>query len=104
MKTAVIKTGGKQYVVKEDSIITIEKIHGAVKGGTVTFDEILMTDDGKEVTVGNPNVSGAKIEGTVLVVGRAPKVVVVKYKAKSRYHKKRGHKQPNIKVKIGKIS
>lgn len=104
MDTAIIKTGGKQYVVKKGSIITIEKIAGAEKGGTLTFDSVLLTDNGKEVTVGTPTISDAKVTGTVLVVGRAPKVVVVKYKAKSRYYKKRGHKQSNIKVKIGTIS
>lgn len=103
MNIAVIKTGGKQYLVKENSIVTIEKIIGAKKDDVLTFDSILFTDDGSKAEIGAPEVSGAKVTGTVLTVGRAPKVVVVKYKAKSRYYKKRGHKQPNLKVKIGKF-
>ncbi len=103
MNIAVIKTGGKQYLVKENSIITIEKITDVKKDDAITFDSILFTDDGSEASLGAPAVSGAKVKGTVLALGRAPKVVVVKYKAKSRYYKKRGHKQPNMKVKIGKF-
>jgi len=100
MNIAVIKTGGKQYLVKEGSLITIEKIADVKKDDKITFDAVLFTDDGAKASVGAPTVSGAKVTGTVLMVGRAPKVVVVKYKAKSRYYKKRGHKQPNMKVKI----
>jgi large subunit ribosomal protein L21 len=103
MNIAVIKTGGKQYLVKENSIITIEKMADVKKDDVITFDSILLTDDGSEASLGSPSVSGAKVKGTVLALGRAPKVVVVKYKAKSRYYKKRGHKQPNMKVKISKF-
>ncbi len=103
MNIAVIKTGGKQYLVKEGSTITIEKITGVKKGDAIAFDAILLTDDGKDVSIGAPTVAGATVDATTLEVGRNKKVTVVKYKAKSRYHKKRGHKQPNLKVKIGKI-
>lgn len=106
MKTAVIATGGKQYLVSEGSTITIEKIKGAKdiqKGDTLTFDEVLMTDDGKATTLGAPTVSGASVSGTVHSVGRAKKVTVIRYKAKSRYFKKKGHRQPFIKVTIDKV-
>ncbi len=109
MELAVIKTGGKQYVVGKGDSINIEKLgsrsftQDLKKGDTVTFDEVLMTDDGKNVTLGNPLVKGAKVTATVMAVGRAKKIDVVKYKAKSRYLKRRGHRQPFVKVQINSI-
>ncbi|KND49689.1 MAG: ribosomal protein L21 [Parcubacteria bacterium C7867-008] len=107
MQYAVIKTGGKQYVVAPGSVITIEKLaRGPVdtkKGDSIVFDQVLLTDDGKTTNVGAPLVKGASVTGTVSVVGRAKKVDVVKYKAKSRYLKRRGHRQPHVKVKIDSI-
>lgn len=109
MELAVIKTGGKQYVVAKGDLITIEKLGRRAKtqdlkrGDTVTFEEVLMTDDGKTTKIGTPTISGAKVTGTVFSVGRAPKVEVMKYKAKSNYQKRKGHRQPFIKVKIDKV-
>lgn len=104
MDLAVIKTGGKQYVVSPGTLVTIEKLPTEVKkGDTVTFDTVLMTDNGSATTVGTPAIKGAAVTGTVFMVGRAPKVEVVKYKAKSRYLKRRGHRQPYVKVKIDAI-
>ncbi len=100
---AVIKTGGKQYLVHEGLTLVIEKIEGINEGDTVTFDSVLLTDDGKETQVGTPTVSGKKVVGKAVSTGKGKKIVVVKYKAKSRYHKKRGHRQPFLKVKIEKI-
>jgi len=102
MSFAVIKTGGKQYLVEEGRFITIEKIDGVNKGDKVTFDHVLLTDDGKSTEVGMPT-TGGKVTGTVLEAGKAEKKIVIKYKAKSRYFKKRGHRQPYIKVQIEKI-
>lgn len=110
MPYAVIKTGGKQYVVEPGLTVTIEKLgRGAAtqdlkKGDTVTFSEVLLTDDGSSAVVGTPTVSGATVTATVQAVGRAPKVEVVKYKAKSRYLKRRGHRQPFIRVRIDSIA
>jgi len=101
MKIAVIKTGGKQYLVTEGETITIEKL-GSAEGSAVSF-EVLLTDDGATTEVGTPLVSGAKVGGTVVLEGKAKKLTVVKYKAKSRYFKKRGHRQPFTKVAITKI-
>lgn len=101
MNTAVIKTGGKQYVVKEGTVLNVEKLPAA-DGETVSFD-VLFTDDGSEAKVGTPLVAGAKVTGTVVSGGRDKKKIVVKYKAKSRYYKKRGHRQPFTKVKIGAV-
>lgn len=105
MEFAVIKTGGKQYVVAKGDVVTIEKLPEQVKkGNSVTFSDILLVDNGKDTTIGTPTISGASVTGTVETVGRAKKIDVVKYKAKSRYLKRRGHRQPYVKVKIDKIS
>ncbi len=101
---AVIKTGGKQYRVSVGDFIKIEKLNGEFKkGDKVVFEEVLLTDDGKNTVIGTPFISGAKVEAEVEVVGRLPKVLVIKYKQKSRYMKKNGHRQPYIKVKINSI-
>ncbi|MEK7511220.1 MAG: 50S ribosomal protein L21 [Patescibacteria group bacterium] len=105
MELAVIKSGGKQYVVSPGTLVTIEKLPEEVKkGDTVTFDTVLMTDNGSATTIGTPAVKGASVSGTVHSVGRAKKIDVVKYKAKSRYLKRRGHRQPFVKVKIDSIA
>jgi large subunit ribosomal protein L21 len=102
---AVIKTGGKQYRVAVGDIITIEKFkEERVKGDTVSFNEVLLTDDGATTNIGTPFLSGVVVSGEVTVIGRAPKVIVIKYKQKSRYMKKNGHRQPFIKVKITSIA
>jgi large subunit ribosomal protein L21 len=100
-KIAIIQTGGKQYVVAENSIIEIERVEGAENAGDkVTFDSVLLTDDGKNVSVGAPLVKGAKVMGELVTNKRGPKVTVIKYRQKSRYFKKRGHRQDLAKVKI----
>jgi large subunit ribosomal protein L21 len=105
MELAVIKTGGKQFVVAKGDTITIEKLPGELKkGDTVTFSEVLMTDDGSTVNLGMPTVKGAKVTGTISMIGRAKKIDVMKYKAKSRYVKRRGHRQPMVKVKIDSVA
>ncbi len=100
-KIAIIETGGKQYVVTQDSVLDIEKLAGAYKAGdTITFDKVLLTDDGKETQVGAPYVSGAKVSAELVEEGRDKKVTVIRYRQKSRYFKKRGHRQPYAKVRI----
>lgn len=101
---AVIETGGKQYQVTAGDVITIEKLPQDLKAGdTVTFDKVLLVDDGKNTTIGNPYISEAKVEAIFKESGRAPKISVIKYKQKSRYFKKNGHRQPFVKVQIEKI-
>ncbi|MDO8591190.1 MAG: 50S ribosomal protein L21 [bacterium] len=98
---AVIATGGKQYKVSVGEVISIEKMKGEFKeGDKVTFDKVLMVDDGKDATIGAPYIKEAKVLGTIKEIGKKPKVMVVKYKAKSRYLKTRGHRQPFFKVEI----
>ena len=99
---AIIATGGKQYKVSEGDVINVEKL-GVEAGQTVTFDQVLVVSD-KDVKVGNPTVSGASVEASVVEEGKDKKVVVYKYKRKTGYHKKNGHRQAYTKVKIDKIN
>lgn len=102
---SVIETGGKQYKVSEGSIIKIEILKGEFnKGDTITFDKVLLTDDMKKTVVGAPLVEGAKVEGELMDIARAKKVISVRYKAKSNYFKKHGHRQQYFQVKITKIA
>lgn len=104
MEFAVIKTGGKQYIVAPGDVITVEKMKGEYKkGDMVTFENVLMVDNGKDTTIGTPYIKGAKVLGTFEEEGRAKKVTVIKYKQKSRYYKKNGHRQPFFKIKISEI-
>lgn len=99
---AVIKTGGKQYVVKEGDVLKIEKL-AADKGGTVSLEVMLVSeDDGSKLEIGTPSLDKG-ITAEVVEHGRADKIEVVKYKAKSRYRRRVGHRQPFTKIKIGKI-
>ncbi|MBQ5733856.1 MAG: 50S ribosomal protein L21 [Lachnospiraceae bacterium] len=99
---AIIATGGKQYKVSEGDVIRVEKL-GVEAGQTYTFDQVLFVND-KEAVVGNPTVAGATVSATVLSEGKAKKVVVYKYKRKTGYHKKNGHRQQYTEVKIDKIN
>ena len=102
---AIIETGGKQYMVTEGQTVKIEKLSDSHKAGdTVTFDKVLLVDNGSDTTIGTPFILGAKVIAEVKKVGRAKKVVVIKYKAKSNYFKKRGHRQPFVEVKITKLA
>ena len=103
-KTAVIQTGGKQYKVSEGDTLKIEKLKEEHKAGAkITFNEVLLVDDGKDTKIGTPYVSGAKVEATLEEEGRDKKVSVIRFRAKSRYFKKKGHRQPYAKVKISAI-
>ncbi len=100
-KFAIIETGGKQYRVSEGDVITIEKLEGDFnQGDKIVFDKVLMTDDGKKSDIGTPYLTGAKVTAELVEQGRAKKVTVIRYKAKSRYFKKKGHRQPFMKVKV----
>ncbi len=100
---AIIKTGGKQYIVSPGKKIKIEKIEGK-EGKEVAFNEVLLLDNGKKTEIGNPLVKKAKVVGKILKQGRAKKVEIFKYKPKKRYKVKRGHRQPYTEVEITKIT
>jgi len=106
---AIIETGGKQYMVAEGDMVKIEKVKGPLGkdgyaaynvGDKLVFDQVLIVDNGTDTTIGMPYISGAKVQAEITKISRAPKVTVIKYKAKSNYFKKRGHKQPYFEVKI----
>ena len=100
---AVIKTGGKQYLVSPGDKIKIEKLN-AEQGEKVEFPEVLLLEKNKKIEIGTPLVKGAKVIGKVLAQGKAKKVIVFKYKAKKRYKKKMGHRQFFTEVEITKIT
>ena len=99
---AIIATGGKQYKVAEGDIIKVERL-GAGAGETVTFDQVLAVNNG-ELKIGYPTVDGATVSATVVKEGKGKKVIVYKYKSKTGYHKKNGHRQLFTQVKIEKIN
>ena len=98
---AIIATGGKQYKVAEGDVIRVEKL-GAEAGETVTFDQVLaVNNDGLKV---GEDVASATVTASIVENGKAKKVIVYKYKPKTGYHKKNGHRQQYTKVKIEKIN
>lgn len=99
---AVIKTGGKQYKVAEGDILSVEKLSHS--GEEVTFDQVLMASEGDKIHLGRPLVTGATVTAKVLEDGKGDKKMVFRFKAKTRQHKKKGHRQPFTKVQITKIS
>ena len=104
MEFAVIQTGGKQYKVSKGTLVSIEKIKTIgveyKKGDKISFDNVLLVDDGKDTTIGTPYIKGAKVEAEIVEIGRARKIMGIKYKQKSRYLRRNGHRQPFFKVKI----
>jgi len=96
---AVIKTGGKQYIVSPGDKIKVEKLEIS-EGKEVAFSDVLLISDEKDIKIGTPTVKGFKVRGTVLSQGKGKKIIVYKYKAKKRYHKKQGHRQLYTEVEI----
>jgi len=104
MEFAVIQTGGKQYKASVGGLLSIEKIKGEYKkGDKISFDKVLLVDDGKDTTIGTPYIDGASVGAEIVEIGRSRKVMVIKYKQKSRYLRRNGHRQPFFKVKITSI-
>lgn len=92
-------------MVAEGDTIRIEKLAGThAVGDSVVFENVLVVDNGSDTTIGMPYIKGAKVTGEIKKIARAPKVTVIKYKAKSNYFKKRGHRQPFFEVKITKLA
>lgn len=101
---AVIQTGGKQYKVAVGDVLKIEKLDGDFAlGDKITFDKVLLVDNGKDTTIGTPYIAGAKVESLFQKAGKGKTIKVVKYKQKSRYLKRNGHRQPFMEVKISAI-
>ena len=99
---AVIKTGGKQYLVKIGDKIKVEKLPGK-EGSAIKFDTLLTTDEkGTKVDVGKPLLK-SKVEGKILKQDKAKKLIVIKFKSKTRYTRRIGHRQPFSLIEIEKI-
>ena len=103
MSLAIIKTGGKQYLVAVGDEVKIEKIKDKKQGDEVVFDEVLLLEKQKKLEIGMPFAKGAKVIAKILEEGRGKKITILKYKAKTRSKVKKGHRQPFMKVKIEKI-
>ncbi len=102
---AVIATGGKQYVVREGDFVNVEKLGDDFKeGAKIEFDEVLLRDNGKDTEVGEPTVKGAKVVAEFVENGRDKKISVIRFRAKSRYFKNKGHRQSYTRVKITKVA
>ena len=99
---AIIKTGGKQYLVSPGQKIKIEKIVEK-EGSEIIFKEVLLLEKGKKIEIGTPFIKGVKVIGKILRHGKTKKVIIFKYKAKKRYKVKKGHRQPFTEVEIIKI-
>ena len=100
---AIIETGGKQFRVSEGDVIRTDLIDTEV-GSSVTFDRVILTANGDNVSIGTPAVSGATVTGTVLRQAQDKKILVFKYKPKKRVRKLNGHRQRFAEVRIDKIS
>lgn len=99
---AIIEAGGKQYMVSKGDKIQVEKLDGE-KDGVLTFDKVLATFDGATYQLGKPFLAGATVEAKVLKQGRSKKILVFKYKAKSKYRRTQGHRQAFTEVEITKV-
>jgi len=99
---AIVRTGGKQYRVQQGATIDVERL-AAPEGGRVDLPDVLLLDEDGRVTVGTPTVPGVKVVAEVVSHGRGPKVTVFKYRAKTRYRKKTGHRQAFTRLAIQRI-
>lgn len=99
---AVIRTGGKQYKVAANDVISVEKLPGEA-GETIGFDDVLMVGEGAEATIGTPLVDGARVEATILEQGRGPKIIVFKKQRRKGYRRKKGHRQDLTVLRITDI-
>lgn len=105
MSFAVIQTGGKQYKVAVGDEIAVEKINGDYKiGDKVTIESVVLKDDGKTTVLGTPYITGSTVTATITENAKLDKVMVVRYRAKTRYHKRNGHRQPYMGLKIEAIN
>lgn len=100
---AIIQTGGKQYRVSQGDVIRVETIPGD-EGDVVEIDDVRMLSLGGDVTIGSPAVPDVKVTAQIVAEGRGKKITVFKYKAKTRYRRKAGHRQPYTDLKITDIS
>jgi large subunit ribosomal protein L21 len=103
MAFAIVETGGKQYKVAEGDVFSVEKLKGHKEGDTVIFDKVLLIDNGTTTKIGTPYIEGATVEIELKEEGKGKKLHIMKYKAKSRYKRRVGHRQPYSKVSVTNI-
>ncbi len=103
MAYAVIRSGGKQFRVTPGEVVRVPSISGKKAGDSVEFADVLVSGDGNDVQIGVPLLDGARVKGTVVSQGRAPKVIVFKFKRRKQYKRKQGHRQGFTSVKIDSI-
>mgnify|MGYP003388392927 FL=1 len=99
---AVVKTGGKQYRVAKDDVLTVEKLDGEA-GAVIELEEVLAMDDGKGLTIGTPMVDGARVAATVLEQKKSDKVLIFKKKRRKNYRRTKGHRQQVTVIRISDI-
>ncbi len=99
---AIIETGGKQYRVATDQKLIVEKLNGDV-GSLITFDKVLLINNGQETSFGEPLVSGAKVEAEILKNFKNDKVIILKKRRRQNSRRKRGHRQHQTLLKITQI-
>ncbi len=99
---AVVRTGGKQYVVSEGDVMNVERLDGEV-GEKIVLEDILLYSKEGDLKVGSPVVEGAKINGTIVEQGRGKKIIVFKMKRRKNYRKKQGHRQSFTGIKVDSI-
>ena len=102
MKYAIVEDGGKQYRAVEGSTIEVDHYSSEV-GEQIDLEHVLLVADGEKITIGTPNIPGAKVQATIEAQVKAPKIVVFKYKPKIRYRRKAGHRQLYTRMRIDKI-
>ncbi len=99
---AIIKSGGKQYKVKEGAVVKLEKIEKGI-GESIEFDHVLMLQNGEEVKIGSPTVEGAKVVAEVVEQGRGEKIRIIKFRRRKHSMKRQGHRQYYTAVKVTAI-
>ena len=100
---AIIETGGKQYKVEKGDTLLIEKLDGFKKSDLIVFDKVLLVENSDGTSIGDPYIKGAEVHAEFIETAKGDKVRIVRYKAKSRYLKQTGHRQPYTKVIISSI-
>jgi len=101
---AVIKTGGKQYIVSVGDVIDVELLGEHTEGDTIEFDQVLMTDNGSDTTVGDPYIKGAKVKATYVSDTKGKKLSIIRFESKSNRDRKIGHRQKYAQVKIESLA
>jgi large subunit ribosomal protein L21 len=104
MTFAIVETGGKQLKVTEGGVFSVEKLAGDHKAGdSIVFDKVLVLDDGTSTKVGTPYLEGVTVEAEFVEEGKGKKILVRKFKRKTRYMRRLGHRQPFTKVKVAAV-